>query len=397
MGMKEATQHESKLESFLDLYMQYTSKQESPAMFHLWTGITILSAALGRKCYINRGYYKLYPNIFCILVAGSARCRKSTAINIGVKLLEEIPTTKVISGKITPEKFIKELADTSQEVETDGKKEWKTPAALVHSSELSVFLTKQSYGEPLIHVLTDLFDCPDTWTYKTKNRGEEFLRNVFISIIAATTPDGIAKGIPESAMKEGFASRVLFVYQPDTDRRNAFPVLTPEELAQYVQLRKMILERVEIGGEFTLSPEGIEWFKAWYDYHMNEPIPDKRLEGMYGRKHDHLLRVAMVLAGDRLTTTVQPYHLDAALVALNSLENAAPGAFHQMGGDDLTPHIERAKSFMKRFGRITYSELLKKLYPVNALTFKTIVETMAQSGQVARDPEKASILVWLGD
>src|SRR5213080_4652355 len=97
-------------ESFLDLYMAYTNAQESPELFHLWVGTTILASALGRKCFINRGYYRLFPNLFTILVAGSAKCRKSTAINLGVRLLDGIDTTKIVSGKITPEKFIHEIA-----------------------------------------------------------------------------------------------------------------------------------------------------------------------------------------------------------------------------------------------------------------------------------------------
>src|SRR5215510_5429957 len=171
-------------DSFLDLYMSYTQRQESPELFHLWTGITLLASVMGRKCYIDKGYYKLYPNLFVILVAGSAKCRKSTGINIGVGLLKELlkdlPAVKVVSGKITPERFIDELQALSA-----GKAD--SPGLLVHSSELSVFLTKQSYGEPLIHILTDLYDCPDEWSYKTKNSGEVFLRDVFINIIAATT------------------------------------------------------------------------------------------------------------------------------------------------------------------------------------------------------------------
>src|SRR5580765_4183188 len=122
-------------ESFLELYIKYTAKQESPQAFHLWVGITILASALGRKCFINRGYYRLYPNLFTIVVAGSARCRKSTAISIGIRLLDGIPTTKVISGKKPPEEFLREMDEASVESETEGKKIWNTSPVLVHSSE----------------------------------------------------------------------------------------------------------------------------------------------------------------------------------------------------------------------------------------------------------------------
>ncbi len=210
--------------SFIDLYVEYTKTQESPLMFHMWTAITVLAAALGRKCYIDKGFYRLYPNFFTILVAGSGRCRKSTAVSLAVELLDGISTTKVVSGKITPERFIQEIAP---------EKDCTPPNILVHATELSVFLTKQNYGEPLIHVLTELYDCPKFWTYKTKNSGDVHLHDVFLCILAATTPEGIARGIPASALEEGFASRVLFIYQKDTERRNAFPKLTAEEVAAH--------------------------------------------------------------------------------------------------------------------------------------------------------------------
>src|SRR5438876_2460328 len=183
-------------ESFIDLYLEYTRDQESPDSFHLWTALTVLASAMGRKCFINKGYYQLYPNLFVVLVAGAAKCRKSTAINLGTtsptgeQLFENISTTKIISGKITPEKLIREISE-AQIINPDDPGHPSCPSIFIHSSELSVFLTKQSYGEPLIHILTDLFDCPKSWTNKTKNKGIDNLENVFVCILAATTPDGI--------------------------------------------------------------------------------------------------------------------------------------------------------------------------------------------------------------
>src|SRR6267142_992272 len=179
--------------SFVDTYLEYTRLQESPEMFHMWSALTLLSIALGRKCFINRGYYKLYPNLFTILVAGSARCRKSTSILIALPLLNDLiekGRIKVVSGKITPEKFLEELTQIPDQDAPKDEVAFRSPDVLVVASELSVMLTKQSYGEPLIHILTDLFDCPDKWSYKTRNKGEIILNNVFLSIIGATTPTG---------------------------------------------------------------------------------------------------------------------------------------------------------------------------------------------------------------
>jgi hypothetical protein len=374
-------------ESFLELYMTYTSKQESPAEFHLFTAMTIVGAALGRKCFIDRGYYQLYPNFFTILVAGSARCRKSTAIGIGVELLKSVATTKVVSGKTTPERFIKEIAPATT---TDAPLNM-----LVHSSELSVFLTKQTYGEPMIHVLTDLYDCPSEWHYKTKNRGDDFLRNVFLCILAATTPDGVSKGIPASALEEGFASRVLFVFKPDTDRRNAIPVLTQEEKDMKLELVAWLVRIGELDGEFKLDAEATEWFVEWYN--QMTPPTDKRMEGFYGRKHDHLLRLGMVFAAARLEMTITKEYLEAALLALENVEATAPGAFAEIGGDNTTTFLSRAATLVQRSVRISHSELLRKCYPCRADSFKVIVETLIENGWMKRDESHPSIYVFTGD
>ena len=379
-------------ESFLDLYMRYTAMQESPELFHLWTGISVLAAVMGRKCYIDKGYYKLFPNLFVILVAGSAKCRKSTGINIGIDLLKilikDIKTTKIISGKITPERFLDELQVISGQP--------TSPNLLVHSSELSVFLTKQSYGESLIHILTDLYDCHDEWHYQTKHSGEVHLKDVFLCILAATTPDGISSGIPQQALAEGFASRVIFVYQPSTDRVNALPELSLEEIEQFRILADMLRIRAKLAGRFDLSPEARTWYKDWYAGFMKEEAPDKRMEGMWGRKHDHLLRIGMVFAGSYNVKVLEVHHLEAALMCLDTVERFMPGAFAELGGDELTPHMARARSILRKHGRLAYSELLKKLYPMRAPQVKEIVETLIQGGECERDDTRASMLVWKG-
>jgi hypothetical protein len=306
-----------------------------------------------------------------------------------MRLLKGVPTTRVIAGKITPERFIQEIAPLTEKD--------NAPNILVHSSELAVFLTKQQYGEPLINILTDLFDCPAEWAYRTKNRGEVVLKNLFVSIIAATTPDGISRGIPASALEEGFASRVLFVFQADTPKRNAMPELTLEEIELGEALRAELTTIGEMAGEFTLDGEAAEWFKDWYDNH-NEPPLDKRMDGFFGRKHDHLLRIAMILAGAEQKYVIDYGQITAALSALEAVERLTPSALSDIGGDSMTPFVSRAITVMKGAKRISHSELLRKLKPIRADQFRQIVDTLVQSGYIKIDEERSGGMYdWIGD
>ena len=351
-------------------------------MFHMWTGLTIISAAIGRKCYTDWGYYRIYPNLYTILVAGAARCRKSTAVDLGVDLLKEIPGMRVISGKITPEKFIQELLPKKDEEDVN---------VLIHADELSVFLTKQNYGEPLIYVLTQLYNCPKEFTYKTLQK-EVSLRNIYVCIIAATTPDGIARGIPQSALEDGFASRILFPFQADTDKEpNPLPFLTQSELDLRAELVRSLARISTLKGEFQIEQVAREWYIAWYKAML--PPADKRLEGMFARKHAHMLRIGTLFAAAEERTEICVGDFEAADAAIDFLEKSAPGAFAEMGGDDKTPLLTRARTYIERLRRIGHSEFLRMMWPVRADVFRVIVETLLDSGVMMRDPGKASFYV----
>lgn len=372
---------------FFEEYLKFTLNQESPEIFHFWSAIAAVSAALGRKCYIDRGYYSLFPNMFIILVAGSAVCRKSTAIGIaanlmsqishGPDLLEDVPGVKVIKGKITPEAFIEELATDpikpgEQEVET-------YPSVLVHSSELSVLLSKQTYAEPLIYILTDLFDCPEAWPYKTKNRGKVFLKNVFISILAATTPESLAEGITESALKGGgFASRIMFIYASSTDRCVPFPELMPKDRAREDDLRSRLARIARISGKFMLEESAREWYADWYKSFMQSVPDDTRVAGMVGRKHDHVLRLGMILAASYERQIIYQGDLEAALAAIEQIQATTPLAMKLVGGDDTAAYYERVYTILRRFLRISHTQLLRRAQPISADMLGTVLKTLIQ-------------------
>ncbi|KKL03469.1 hypothetical protein LCGC14_2625850, partial [marine sediment metagenome] len=103
-------------DSWLATYLEYTKNQESPTSFHQWVAMAVISTAIGRHIWLDRGYYTIYPNLFVILVAGSARCKKSSSINIGIQLLRKLKEPPMIfAQKITNEALIQALEDSTKE------------------------------------------------------------------------------------------------------------------------------------------------------------------------------------------------------------------------------------------------------------------------------------------
>src|SRR3990167_622254 len=185
--------------------MDYTSEQESREDFHRWTSIAVLSATMGRHIFMERGYYTLFPNLYIVLVAGSAKCRKSVSTHIGISFLNELKQKPMVfSQKITNEALIKALLDAKIDGQSSG---------IIYASELSVFMGKDAVTSGLIPTLTDLYDSPSKWSYHTRTRGIEILENVSICMLGASTIDWLRTSIPVDAIGGGFTSRVIFVYQ----------------------------------------------------------------------------------------------------------------------------------------------------------------------------------------
>jgi len=374
-------------ESWLANYLEYTQKHEAPEIFHKWIGLSILGAALGRKVWFNKGYYNLYPNLFVVLVAGSARCRKTTAIEIGARLLEGIECVDVVLGKTTTEKFLADM---------EHKGSGPPPATFIKADELSVFLTQDQQGVKLIDVLTKLFDCPERFVYKTVLRGEVVLGDVFVSILAGTTPASIGRVLPDAAFGGGFASRILFVYQEDTNRRNALPELSRREVDLRHRLQTNLESISNRSGQFRFDNASTrQFYTDWYNGLPRSD--DERIDGFTGRKGDHVLRVAIIVeASGGASSSISRESITESINLIQELEALMPGAFRDVGMKMDKKDSDRIMRQLHKAGSqgFQHSILLRKQYGhLNGKEFREMMASLLESGfvQTKKDDDKVYI------
>ena len=113
------------------------------------------------------GYYNLYPNLYVVLVSDSGVGMKSTAMDLGVRLLDEAKIgADILRGKITPARLV-------QRLEMSAKKDAKMlkdyglleegghgrSELFVYAREFRVFLKGVIIDSTLVEDLTDLYDC----------------------------------------------------------------------------------------------------------------------------------------------------------------------------------------------------------------------------------------------
>lgn len=305
-------------------YIDYTAGHEAPEDFHVWVGLTVISAALRRKVWLDNVYHKLYPNLYTILVSPPGVGKKTTAINIGVNILREaVGDLRIISEKCTPEALAKNLAKPVEKHKDSGGMKLEARAeGVIVAPELTVFMGSEQYNASLITLLTRLYDCADVQEVTTIARGVEKLKSVFVSLLGATTPSEISRAIPQAATGGGLMSRLSIIHKDSTPR--IVPFATPvDDTVRESLVNGLRRIDTEFKGPITFSADGREWFIKYYRHHHK--VVEKGVStGSIERQPDQILKVAICLrAAESETSTVMELNEDTLQRSFNIITLAA--------------------------------------------------------------------------
>jgi hypothetical protein len=385
--------------SWLKTLGEYVEETESPRHFWLWSGLFTLGSALQRRVWLPFGLDTIYPNLFVMIVAPPGWSRKGAPVGFAKDILEDVGLPVGIDSP-TKRHLTKRLAALSETEQYfyKGFKRPQAPLALV-SKELSSFLAVDPKN--MIEAITDLYDSHKKWDYGTSGKGEDLLRNLCISCLFATTPDWIAKNLPEEAIGGGFTSRFLLVSGVDRYKEVPIPPLPPPEL--YKKL-KIDLEMVaHLTGEFTWG-EGaeelfIEWYggiKAWAD-----SVGDDRLYSSFSRAHVQAIKTAMCLhVAQKDDLVIERQDMAKAIALIKSTFATASEAFSSHGQSPLAVSLDKIIKQLKIFKTITTSRLLILNY--RNVTKKGLMEILEnlETMKLVRveycDKTKATFVYWIG-
>jgi hypothetical protein len=362
---------------FLHAYLQYTNWSEAPAAFHFFTGAAVLGATLSRRAWFQKGYYKVFPNHQVILVAPTGKCRKTSALNLGLGLLRELDECNVLADKITPEALASELSSL-----TVGDKQLlaaKPAEGVIYAPELAVFLGKQKYNEGLITLLTALFDNPDKWEISTKGAGKTELHNV--------CPDWLITAIPQDAFGGGFMSRLLFVVQEDTPR--CFPIPDVRDKPQNLTDWLRALRKQEIGEMHFKTPQDKLWYQMWYTASKKNVPEDEKMAGYHERKPDHLLRLAMVIAVSEERIRITTEDMVTANKLLGFLEESMLKNFKWLGSRPIGVDQSRILQILRAHGgQMRSGDLLRRLvFYMNGMQYRQAIETLLHARLIGERPD----------
>lgn len=378
-----------KLADWLDSYLAYTANSEPPKLYHTWSAISTVAAALQRKCVMNWGKLRFYPNMYIVLVGPPGRARKGTAMAYSADFLTRLAVP--LSAESTTREALVRAIKEAQTTEIDGA----TGAMTFHSSltvfapELVVFLGYNQ--QQLMMDLTDWFDCgrgPDgLWTYRTKNQGTDDIVGIWVNLIGATTPDLLRSSLSMDAIGGGLTSRIIFVYEPDKFQSCPIPFLNSQEEQIGEDLYHDLEEIHLLKGQFKASKDFID---RWVDfYHYNDkhpPFTEGHLAPYCERRVVHVMKLSLILNACRTDSMiVTAKDLQRSIDIIEQTEVNMPKTFAGIGKSQHAEVLSKVMNEIGLAGEITLQELQRKFYhDADARVLDLIVQTLENMGFATR-------------
>lgn len=331
--------------TFLHSYLEHCHTLETPVAYDFWSGMWLLSLALGRRVVVNRPRIPVFLNTYVILVSESGVTRKSTAVaqarNLMMSVREEVlPHGILLTKKLSPERLIRAMQESSMRR--------GSVDLVICVSELMTALGREPYMKHMPGMLTDLYDCPSIHEQPGMTLDKKLvMRDVYVSLFAATTPSSFYKTLNRDVIEGGFASRCLFV-RAEKPKRS---VPWPEEVNDVNANRGLgsVLSRISTNSRnptfqaIDLHPRALAHFKRWYN--RRSPDRDPYVASFQSREDDHILRTAALLSINDGEWKIDARHVRSAISLIEEVRESSRVLFGVTGRnkDKIVRGVERLR------------------------------------------------------
>lgn len=363
--------------NWISKVLDSTAESESPEVFYYWSSLAVISAVLRKNVYLERFYYKLYPNIYVLLVARSG-LRKGPPVILAKALLENVNITRVISGRNSIQAAIKDLGK-AQSLEGGGM--LKDAHGILVSGEFAAFLLRDPDA---FTILTDLYDThahEREWKNMLKHSGTDKLTKPYICLLGATNEIHFQDAVPNDAIGGGFIARTFLVHADK--KRTVNPLMEAPTLVPNIkELSAYLIELSKLKGACEMSQKAKRVYSDWYhEFSKQEHARDTT--GTMERIHDQILKVAMLVSlADSLELVVKTSHLLEATERCMACASSVKQVTMGIGGKAVLASqtatvLKELLSHPEGVGRV---KLLQRYrWEFDAIDLDRIVETLIQS------------------
>lgn len=381
-----------RLDDWISAYEEYTDNTESASVFHTWAAIAAISAALKRKVHFEFGRIRLFPNLYIIFIAEPGIARKTQAISFVEKIVSADGLGITLSADATtPQALMEDLEMCKEESSLNDGTTMTHCSLAIFSGEFESFLGNKKDNDKMLITLTDFYDGKNRpFRYRTKHSGSNTIPDIYLSILAATTPESLANCLPSKAIGGGLTSRIVFVWADRKERKVPIPYITDaqRELEKKLVIDLSIISRII--GTYRYSESGFKWWQDFYQaYEEKAPTricKDNAFTGWYSRKPTILLKLGVVCAASESDERlVHARHFDRALKLLEATELGMGRTFSAVGRSEITAEVDLVRSIIAHEGSIAEKVLLQRVWrDIDARKLDNVMQTIIRSGDVTR-------------
>lgn len=286
---------------------------EMPYSYLLFGALSMVGAAVGRKCWFADDYRKLWPMLNLLLI-GPSGIGKSSAIELNQTLLSQLDAKdrpQFIIGSASPEKLHEDLV--------------VQPHAILYASELANFFNRQRYMEGMIPYVTELLDCRPI-ERRTKSGNIQHIAAPETTVVGGSTPEWLQDALPDNAVGGGFLPRFLIVKEDFRRQRipNAEMALSKKEWSKALAIREDAYAEFKhiiavASGPFRFADFGVvDSYSKWYLAHK---APNNHLAPFAARAPEMVKRMAMLIAISSFRDAISEADLNAAIAMYGYIES----------------------------------------------------------------------------
>lgn len=380
------------LSNWLKAYEEFNENTEPAAQFDTWTGYSVIAAALRRKISFQLGRLVYYPNIYVVFVAEPGVARKTEAIKHGVALLNTIPEIQMSADSSTKEALTDDIEKAGlDEIMPDGS-QLRHSSLNIISKEFESFLGQKNENTRMLTALTDLFDCPEKWTSRTRHTKSNDIIRPWVNLLAATTPDSLASSLPATAVGGGLTSRIMFIWADKKKKSVAIPYMTEKELVIKKYLETDLYQISRMSGEYLMTDDCKNRWVDWYnnydeDETTNRIVADKSFSGWYSRKPTYAIKISMLCAAAESNRLIIEWkHVENALKTIEQVELTMGNAFRAIGKSEISAEVDSVMQLVKSYRQISEKQLMTLIWKdIDASKFENVMDTLLKTGKVVRE------------
>lgn len=371
----------------LERWLKQTESLFSPEIYIKAAWYFLVGAALQRRVWYG-AYQQLFPNLYVALVGPAAIGKGLVLGEVRKYLSHHKKLVEVTKGVVMPKEVItlgpndttyQAYLKCLQGASTSAGEYVYTSVAFV-LEEMETLFSRADWTDKLLKMMLQIYDCKD-YDYETAQSGCYKITNPCSSLIGGITPKSLVGLFKKNIMTDGFASRTIMVLE-NFPRKSSFFLDNGTGADFDKELKDWILHLTKLKGAVTINSETRKFVEDWWEKEGKKE-KNPKLEGFYGRKRAHVLKLAMAAHfSDNLDMELRQEDFGEAIDFMNEVERRMLDNIETFQMNDFALVADEILKYVYSLNReVTLSEVARS-FPMRIIELKDILDQLVVSGRL---------------